>query len=159
LRRAELAFNLPHPPSRATRLAELTVTPIVRSIVAIVVGFLFIGALAGGTGAALASAGFVPPPGEPLTDLGPVLLETAYVAIFAIAGCWLAAWLAPDRPMRHALILGVLGLVFNVIGAVATWGQRPAWAILLNLALVMPYAWIGGRLREQQLERERVTVA
>ncbi|HEX8211809.1 MAG TPA: hypothetical protein VF584_16660 [Longimicrobium sp.] len=132
--------------------------PIVRSILAIVVGFLFIGALAGGTGAILSSAGFLPA-GESMTDAGPVLLEAAYVAIFAIAGCWLAAWLAPDRPMRHALILGFLGLVFNVIGAVATWGQRPAWAIALNLALVMPYAWIGGRLREQQLERARIPAA
>jgi hypothetical protein len=134
------------------------VPPIVRSILAIVIGFLFIGALAGGTGAILSSAGFLPV-GKSMTDPGPVLLEAAYVAIFAIAGCWLAAYLAPDRPMRHALILGFLGLVFNVIGAVATWGQRPAWAIALNLALVMPYAWIGGRLREQQLERTRVPAA
>jgi hypothetical protein len=132
------------------------VPPIVRSILAIVAGFLFIGALAFGTGAALNAAGILPPAGEPLTDIGPVLLEAAYVAVFAIAGCWLAAWLAPDRPMRHALILGVLGLAFNVMGAVATWGQRPSWSILLNLALVMPYAWIGGRLREMQLERRQL---
>ena len=132
--------------------------PIVRSILAIVVGFLFIGALAGGTGAALSSAGILPAGGS-MTDPALVLLEAAYVAVFAIAGCWLAAWLAPNRPMRHALILGFLGLVFNVIGAVATWGQRPAWAIALNLALVMPYAWLGGRLREQQLERAHIPAA
>jgi membrane glycosyltransferase len=134
------------------------VPPIVRSILAIVVGFLFIGALAGGTGAILSSAGILPAGGL-MTDPALVLLEAAYVAVFAIAGCWLAAWLAPNRPMRHALILGFLGLVFNVIGAVATWGQRPAWAIALNLALVMPYAWLGGRLREQQLERAGVPAA
>jgi membrane glycosyltransferase len=131
------------------------VPPIVRSILAIVAGFLFIGALAFGAGAGLQSAGIMPPAGEPLTDIGPILLETVYVALFAITGCWLAAWLAPDRPMRHALILGVLGLAFNLMGAVATWGQRPAWSTVLNLALVMPYAWIGGRLREMQLERGR----
>jgi hypothetical protein len=130
---------------------------MVRSIVAIGAGFLFIGALAFGTGAALHAAGIVPAPGEPMTDLGDVLLETAYVAVLAIAGCWLAARLAPDRPMRHALILGLLGLAFNVMGAAATWGQRPIWAVALNLALVMPYAWIGGRLRELQLERARVS--
>ena len=130
--------------------------PIARSVLAIVAGFLFIGALAFGTGAALQAAGMVPPAGEPLTDIGMVLLEAAYVAVFAIAGCWLAAWLAPDRPMRHALVLGVLGLAFNLVGAVATWGQRPAWSILLNLALVLPYAWIGGRLREMQLERTQL---
>jgi hypothetical protein len=135
------------------------VPPIVRSILAIVAGFLFIGALAGGTGVALQAAGILPAAGEPLTDIGPVLLETAYVAVFAIAGCWLAALLAPDRPMRHALILGLLGLAFNLLGAVVTWGQRPVWAVLLNLALVMPYAWIGGRLREMQIERGRVAAS
>lgn len=127
--------------------------PIVRSVLAIVAGFVLIGVLAFGTGITLQNAGIYPPAGEPVTDTGLVLLEAAYVALFAIAGCWLAAWLAPNQPMRHALILGVLGLAFNVMGAVSTWGERPAWAMLLNLALVMPYAWIGGRLREMQLER------
>jgi hypothetical protein len=132
------------------------VPPIVRSILAIVAGFMFIGALARVTGTTLQTAGVFPAVGEPVTDVARVLLETAYVAVFAITGCWLAALIAPSRPMRHALILGLLGLAFNVIVAVATWGQRPTWAVLLNLALVMPYAWIGGRLREMQLERGRL---
>lgn len=133
--------------------------PIVRSILAIVAGFLFIGALAFGTSAALHAAGVVPGPGESMFDTGRVLLETVYVGIFAIAGCWLTAWLAPDRPMRHALILGLLGLAFNLMGAVATWGLRPVWAVVLNLALVMPFAWIGGRLRERQLGRAQLAVS
>ena len=133
--------------------------PIVRSILAIVAGFLLIGALAFGTGAALTAAGLFPAATEPVSNIGLLLLEMAYVAVYAIAGCWLAAFLAPNRPMRHALILGVLGLVFNVAMAAATWELRPTWSILLNLALVMPYAWIGGRLREQQLERGRLATS
>jgi hypothetical protein len=147
-----------HHPSHPTRIPEPTVSSTVRSILAVVAGFLFIGTLAFGTGAALTAAGLFPAAGAALTT-GQVLLEAAYVAVFAIAGCWLAAFLAPDRPMRHALILGVLGLAFNVIGVVTTWGQRPLWAVVVNLALVMPYAWIGGRLRERQLEGGRVAVA
>jgi hypothetical protein len=131
----------------------------VRSILAIVAGFLFIGVLAFGTGAALTAAGVFPAATEPITDIGLVLLEAAFVAVYAIAGCWLAAFLAPDRPMRHALILGLLGLAFNVMGAVATWGLRPVWAVVLNLALVMPFAWIGGRLRERQLGRAQLAVS
>jgi hypothetical protein len=133
------------------------VPPIVRSILAIVAGFMFIGALAGVTGTTLQTAGIFPAAGEPVTDIALVLLETAYVAIFAIAGCWLAALIAPSRPMRHALILGLLGLAFNVMGAVATWGQRPVWSVLVNLALTMLYAWVGGRLREMQIERGRLS--
>jgi len=135
------------------------VPPIVRSILAIVAGFLVIGALAFGTGMALAAAGVFPPATEPITDVGLLLLETAFVAVYAIFGCWLAAFLAPSNPMRHALVLGVLGLAFNVMGTVMNAGLRPTWALALNLALVMPYAWIGGRLREQQLERGRIAAS
>ncbi|WP_349263141.1 hypothetical protein [Longimicrobium sp.] len=126
---------------------------MLRSILAVVAGFLLIGALAFGTGAALHAAGIQPAAGEPMMEPALILLEAAYVAAFAIAGCWLTAALAPANPMRHALILGALGLVFNVMGALATWGERPVWAVALNLALVMPYAWAGGRMRERQLER------
>lgn len=127
--------------------------PPVRSILAIVAGFLFIGALSFGTDAALIAAGLYPPHPVPVRDVGRILLASAYVAVYAIAGCWLAAFLAPNRPMRHALILGVLGLAFNVMNTVLTWGQAPTWAVALNLLLVMPYAWIGGRLRERQLDQ------
>ena len=95
---------------------------MLRSVFAILVGFVAIAALAFGTGAALAAAGVVPPPGQPLTDPGLLLMNMAYVAVFAIAGCWLAAYLAPNRPMLHALILGALGFVFNVFGAIASRG-------------------------------------
>jgi hypothetical protein len=132
------------------------VPPIVRSILAIVAGFLVIGALAFGTAAALTAAGVFPPATEPVGDVGLLLLETAFVAVYAIFGCWLAAVLAPSHPMRHALVLGVLGLAFNVMGAVMNAGLRPTWALALNLALVMPYAWIGGRLRERQVGRARM---
>jgi len=135
------------------------VPPLVRSILAIVTGFLVIAVLAFGTGAALTAAGVFPAATEPIANTGLLLLETAYVAVYAIVGCWLAAFLAPGRPMRHALILGVLGLAFNLAMAPATWGLRPAWSILLNLALVMPYAWIGGRLREMQLARAQVAAS
>jgi hypothetical protein len=128
--------------------------PVVRSILAIVAGFLVIGLLSLGTDAALVAAGVFPPHGTHIGSLPLLLLATAYVAVYAIFGCWLTAFLAPSHPMRHALILGVLGLAFNVMGTVAAWGQQPAWYAVLNLVLVMPYAWIGGALRERQLGRE-----
>ena len=55
--------------------------------------------------------------------------------------------------MLHALILGALGLAFNVAGAVSMRGQVPGWYLAAGVALTLPYAWIGGRLREIQLAR------
>lgn len=45
--------------------------------------------------------------------------------------------------------------VFSPEGAVTIvrWDHAPAWYHVLALALVMPYAWLGGRLRERQLAR------
>jgi hypothetical protein len=135
------------------------VPPIVRSVLAIVAGFLFIGALSFGTDAALRAASVYPPAGQPMADIGLLLLATAYVAVYAIVGCWLTACLAPSRPMLHALILGALGLAFNVMNAVAMWNAFPVWFSIASLALVMPYAWIGGRLRELQLGRAGVAAS
>jgi len=128
---------------------------MLRSILAVVAGFVAIAVLSFGTSAALAAAGVVPPAGQPVMETGPLVLSTAYVAVFAIAGCWLAAYLAPARPMLHALILGGLGLLFNVFGAVSARGLYPGWYLAAGIALTMPYAWIGGRLREMQLARGR----
>jgi hypothetical protein len=125
--------------------------PIYRSILAVAAGFVFIAALSFGTDAALLAAGILPPPGTPVFDTKILLLATAYVAVYAIAGCWLTAALAPDRPMRHALIEGALGLAFTILAVTARWGLVPVWYSVVSLATVMPYAWIGGRLRERQV--------
>ena len=52
--------------------------------------------------------------------------------------------------MGHALTLGVLGLLASSAGAIAMWGVGPAWYPLALIALALPNAWIGGKLRERQ---------
>jgi hypothetical protein len=83
------------------------------------------------------------------------LLATAYRIVYGVAGGYLAARLAPDRPMQHALTLGVVGLAISIAGAVATWNAGPAfgpkWYPLALIALALPCAWAGGRLREMQV--------
>jgi O-antigen/teichoic acid export membrane protein len=74
------------------------------------------------------------------------VLATAYRIVFGIAGCYLAARLAPDRPMKHALILGVVGLVLSIAGAAAMWGAGPGWYSLAIIAITLPCAWIGGKV-------------
>jgi len=141
------------PPSVAT------MPPIVRSILAIVAGFLFTGVLAIGTDAVLMSAGVLPPATERVTSTGVLLLTVAYVAVYAIAGCWVTARLAPSHPMRHALIMGGIALAMQLALLPMSWQRTPAWYNLLGLALVMPYAWAGGRLRERQLAQGADTPA
>ena len=127
---------------------------MLRSIAAVLVGFVLIAALSFGADAVLRQA--MP---EAFDASGRVessavlLLIMGYVGLFAVTGCYLTARLVPRRPMLHALVLGALGLAFNVAGSVAMWDTAPAWYHAASLALVMPYAWLGGRLHEVELER------
>ena len=125
--------------------------PIVRSIVAVVVGFLVIGALAFGTGKLVQATwpAQVDAAGTPTTTVM-MLVQLLYVGVYAIFGCWLAGRLAPGRPMRHALLVGVLGLALNVAGALALRDTAPTWYLAAGVLTTMLWAWLGGRLAERQ---------
>jgi hypothetical protein len=91
-----------------------------------------------------------PPLGQPM---GSALfgLALGYRILCGIAGCYVTARLAPDRPLRDALALGALGVVLSTAGAVAMWDAGPAWYPLAVIAISVPCAYLGGALRERQL--------
>ena len=106
------------------------------------------------TDAVLHAMGVFPRLGQPVND-GPLVLATAYRIVFGVLGCYVAARLAPDRPMRHALIAGFIGFLISIAGAVATWDKGPAfgphWYPLALIVTALPCAWVGGWMRERQL--------
>jgi hypothetical protein len=120
-----------------------------RSFGAVLAGFLAIVIISIATDMAMHATGVFPSLGEPMGD-ALFLLATAYRIVYSVAGCYIAARFAPDRPMRHALALGVVGVVVSAAGAVATWNGGPAfgphWYSLALIALAMPCAWLGGKL-------------
>lgn len=130
-----------------------------RSVMVVAVGFVFIAVLSFGTDALVRVA--LPDAFDETgrTDrLSVLLLSLGYVAVIAIVGCYLTARLAPSRPMLHAIVVGFLGLIFTAAGTILMWSMAPAWYNITSLALVMPYAWVGGRLAERaQGSRESVT--
>jgi hypothetical protein len=124
---------------------------MMRSIWAVVAGFLFIAVLSFGADAIIrATAPTLFNANGGTSNLAILCLTTIYVGVFATVGCYVTARLAPAHPMRHALVLGALGLAFSLIMASQTWNMAPGWYNVLNLLLVMPYAWLGGRLRENE---------
>jgi hypothetical protein len=131
---------------------------ILRSIGALLAGFLAVVVLSLGTDVALHATGVFPPWGQPMSD-ALFLLATAYRILYAVAGSYITALLAPHRPMQHALAGGVVGLFLSTMGAVATWDRGPAfgphWYPLALIATAMPCAWAGGRLQARQTIRNR----
>lgn len=125
-----------------------------RSIGAVVAGIVVGAVLSLGTDAVLHAVGVFPPWGQPVTD-APLLLATAYRIVFEVAGCYIAARLAPNSPMLHALVAGFVGFVLSIVGAVATWNGGPAfgphWYPVALIITALPCAWVGGKLRLMHL--------
>jgi len=129
-----------------------------RSLVALLAGMFAGIILSVGTDVVLHVAGILPALGKPVSD-PLLLLATAYRTVYGVLGSYITARLAPDKPMMHALVLGMLGFVVSTVGAVVTWNKGPAfgphWYPVALVVLAIPTAWVGGRLRESQLRAKR----
>ena len=106
------------------------------------------------TDAVLHAAHVFPPLGQSMPDRM-FVLATAYRVVFSIFGSYIIAWLAPNRPMKHALIGGIVGLIASAIGAAATWNHVPSlgphWYPIALIVTAIPCAWVGGKIRLMQL--------
>ena len=127
-----------------------------RSIGAVLAGFVAVFALSLGTDIVLHAIHVFPPWGDSMVGYdGALLLALIYRAVYGLAGSYITARLAPDRPMRHALVGGFLGLGLSILGAAATWNRGPAfgphWYPVALVVLALPTAWVGGKLRLMQL--------
>ncbi|HLY43296.1 MAG TPA: hypothetical protein VKR52_18945 [Terracidiphilus sp.] len=125
-----------------------------RSIVAVLIGMAAAIVLTLATDVVLHKLQVFPPWNERAPDRL-LLLATAYRVVYGAAASYLTAYLAPYRPVAHAMIGGVLGFVASLAGAVATWNAGPAygphWYPVALVILALPQAWAGGWLRVRQL--------
>src|SRR5882672_4907586 len=66
---------------------------------------------------------------QPFADnsLWLMIFVTLYRNIFVLAGSYLTATLAPDKPMMHSIILASIGFVLGVVGAIVMWHVPPHW--------------------------------
>jgi hypothetical protein len=93
-----------------------------------------------------------PPWGQPMSD-ALFLLATAYRTVYTGAGGYITARLAPHAPMRHVLVLGVVGLVMGVVGvivAITHSGLGPLWYPVAIALTALPCTWLGGMLHRRR---------
>jgi len=95
--------------------------------------------------------GVYPPMGQPMDD-ALALLASSYRIVIGVGGAWLTARLAPNKAMKHAMVLGYVGVVLALVGVVATWnlGLGPRWYPISLAVLAIPQCWAGGRIYEMQ---------
>src|SRR2546426_8439438 len=85
-----------------------------RSVGAVVAGFVAVFALSVGTDQVLHVLKVYPPWGEPMAG-ALYVVATGYRILYTILGGYITARLAPHAPVRHAMILGLVGLVAGVL--------------------------------------------
>lgn len=125
-----------------------------KSVGAIVAGVLFIIVVTTVVDVVMHLTHVYPPMTDPLDDRL-ALIATSYRIVIGVAGAWLTARLAPAKPMKHALILGAVGVVLGLVGLAATWnaGMAPKWYPIALVVLALPQCWAGGKLYEMQGSR------
>jgi hypothetical protein len=118
-----------------------------RSVWAVVAGVLFTFVATTLVDLVLHATGVYPPPPQPIDDRL-ALLATAYRFVIGIGAGWLTARLAPANPMKHAVALGLVGILLGLAGVIATWnaGLGPRWYAIALVVLAVPQSWLGGKL-------------
>ena len=118
-----------------------------KSIGAVVAGVLTIIVVTTLVDLVLHVAHVYPAMNVPLTDALAVL-ASSYRLVISVAGAYLTARLAPDRPMRHAMILGYVGVGLGLVGLAATWNADlgPRWYPVSLVLVAIPQCWLGGKI-------------
>lgn len=126
-----------------------------RSVIAVLAGMAAAIALTLVTDLILHKLQVFPPLGERVPDRL-LALATAYRIVYGVAASYLTAYLAPYRPIAHAMVGGAFGFLASLAGAIATWNGGPAygphWYPVALVILALPQAWFGGWLRVRQLD-------
>lgn len=97
---------------------------IVKGIGAVLAGLIFIIVSHSATDSVLESLGIFTPPEAGFHTTWMVLTATAYRSVFSVVGGYITAALAPDKPMRYAVILGIIGLVAGCCNSDDSDGNR-----------------------------------
>ncbi|HEX7926325.1 MAG TPA: hypothetical protein VF678_01965 [bacterium] len=121
---------------------------IPRSILAVVGGFVVVFVLSLGTDQILHMLAMYPPWGQPMWDPAQNAMALSYRLVYNTVGCYLIARWAPRRPMKHALIGGVIGLVLSALGGAAavSQGMGPMWYPAALALSSVPCAYVGAKL-------------
>lgn len=99
------------------------------------------------------TAGVYPPYGQPMFDTGLILLAFVYRALFVIVGAYITAAIAKDKATKAVLILGIIGSVLWLAGAIAFWNYAPAWYNIAGIILGIPFTLTGGKLYELRKQK------
>lgn len=119
---------------------------MLRSIASIIFGYLLTSLFIASIGNA--AANLLSPAQGSATNPDTWLILDLVIRIFAaITGGYAAARIAGRNEMAHALVLGLVLTVINVVIIFAMPTDHPVWFKVANALIYLPATYLGGRLR------------
>jgi hypothetical protein len=130
-----------------------TIKKMKRLILSILAGFLASGILASAVDHVFHTTGVYPPYGVPNYNNASMLLAFSYRVLFGVLGAYITTALAKAQVNKAVLILGIIGSVLWLVGAIAMWNYAPAWYNIIGVVTGIPIALIGKSLYQAKARR------
>ena len=129
---------------------------MLKSIGAVLAGFISVFVLSVATDVVLEKTGIFPGATHPeLYAQWMFAVALLYRCLYAVAGGYTTARIAPNKPMRHVLILAITGTILGTLGTIANWSKTTPgtqWYPILLIVLSFPSVWFGGKFKIMKLK-------
>jgi len=119
---------------------------VFKSIGACLAGIIVGIILSVGTDKILESTGVFPSPELGLFIWWMLLLALVYRGIYLVIAGYVTARLAPGNSLVLVTIIGILGVIVTILGAIANWDKTTAWYPIALAVITFPCTYLGGKL-------------
>lgn len=122
-----------------------------RSIWAVVAGLIVVVGLALIGDVISQKTGLYPMDGSVATN-GAFAIFLAYRLVFTVLGGYVTARLAPQNPVKHAVILGAIGTAGALAGVIAMAVKNmpgPVWYPWALVITAIPCTWLGAKIHQE----------
>jgi hypothetical protein len=120
--------------------------PLLKSIWAILAGFILVFILSLATDFIMEKTGFMNREHFNDNPWWLIVIVIFYRNVYNGAGSYITARLAPNKPMKHVMIGASIGFLLGIIGTIVMWKVPPHWYSITLVVLTYPIAWLGGKL-------------
>jgi hypothetical protein len=120
-----------------------------RLILSILAGFIVTAVLSIAVDHVFHVTNVYPPYGEAMFNTSLLALAFAYRAVFNVFGAFVTASIAKDKAMKAVWIMGIVGSLLWLAGALANWELAAPWYNILGVVTGIPFSLAGGKLYQR----------